>query len=107
MKPDNKEKKKDNSANILLAVAALLAVGLIAWLAFQGKQTGNGTSPVASQVQLPTLSPEMFTGKTRDAYQAAKDVPEVLASVPCYCGCMQNNGHQHNLHCFMDEHAVG
>lgn len=105
---DNNESRK-GSSNALLAVAAVLVLGLIAYVLMQ---TGTSTEPApASTVQeppvIPTMDPAMFTGKTRDAYQAAKDVPEVLAKVPCYCGCMENSGHQHNLHCFIDEHAVG
>ena len=32
----------------------------------------------------------MFTGKARAAYQAAKDIPEILAQLPCFCGCMDS-----------------
>ena len=106
MKSMKEKKKKDNSANILLALAAVLVLGLIAWVSTQVTDRSDPDS-IQQSTQLATLSPTLFTGKTRDAYQAAKDVPEVLAQVPCYCGCMQNNGHQHNLHCFIDEHAVG
>jgi hypothetical protein len=55
----------------------------------------------------PTLPPSNFSGRAREAYQAALDVPEVLKEVQCYCGCAQNEGHKNNLHCFMDLHGVG
>ena len=40
------------------------------------------------------------------AYQAAKDIPEVLERLPCYCGCFTNAGHRNNLDCFRDDHGV-
>jgi hypothetical protein len=36
------------------------------------------------------------------AYHAAIDAPEVLASVPCTCGC-ETLGHQNNLDCYIDD----
>jgi hypothetical protein len=54
-----------------------------------------------------TLTPEAFSGKVREAYQAAADIPEVLSQVECYCGCMQEKGHTSNLFCFKDKHAAG
>src|SRR5262245_57182486 len=35
----------------------------------------------------PTLSPEQFTGNKKLAYEGAKEIPEVLAQLPCYCHC--------------------
>ena len=53
----------------------------------------------------PTLAPEKFTGLTREAYQAARDVPVVLAQMPCYCHCDRGMGHKSLYSCFEDEHA--
>jgi len=53
----------------------------------------------------PTLAPETFPGKTREAYQAAKDIPETLAQVPCYCHCDRGMGHKSLHSCFEDDHA--
>ena len=53
-----------------------------------------------------TLSPDRYTEpETKRAYQAAKDVPDVLEGVPCYCGCYANSGHRNNLDCFKDSHG--
>src|SRR5688572_18123706 len=35
----------------------------------------------------PTLEPEKFTGLTRDAYRAVKQIPVTIAQLPCYCHC--------------------
>ena len=96
--------KLTNKQNMLLGVAALMVLGGIAWISLRmlGESTGE-SSAVASGIE--TLSPEIFTGRTREAYQAAKDVPEVLEQLPCYCGCRHIFNHENNLFCFKDEHA--
>ena len=54
----------------------------------------------------PTLSPAKFTGVALDAYQAAREIPQTLAQLPCYCHCDQNLGHKSLLSCFEDDHAA-
>jgi hypothetical protein len=53
----------------------------------------------------PTLAPERFIGKTRDAYKVAKQIPATLAQLPCYCECDRGFGHKSLHSCFEDEHA--
>jgi hypothetical protein len=53
-----------------------------------------------------TLDPNLIKGKDRQGYQVAKEIPEVLAQIPCFCGC-EAVGHENLLDCFVDEHAVG
>jgi len=36
----------------------------------------------------------------------ASTYPEVVASVPCYCGCV-NDGHKSNLDCFVQSVGEG
>lgn len=52
-----------------------------------------------------TLAPAQFIGKTREAYKAAKEIPETLAQLPCYCHCDQSFGHKSLHSCFEDDHA--
>jgi len=52
-----------------------------------------------------TLAPEMFTGNVRLAYQAAKEIPQTLAQLPCYCHCDMSQGHKSLHSCFEDQHA--
>ena len=52
-----------------------------------------------------TLSPELFTGNVRLAYQAAKEIPQTLAQLPCYCHCDKGFGHKSLLSCFESEHG--
>ncbi|HVQ39991.1 MAG TPA: CYCXC family (seleno)protein [Pyrinomonadaceae bacterium] len=53
----------------------------------------------------PTLAPAGFAGKTRQAYQVAKEIPKTLAQLPCYCECDQAYGHKSLQTCFVDDHA--
>jgi Protein of unknown function with PCYCGC motif len=52
-----------------------------------------------------TLPPEMFTGMTRAAYQAVKEIPTTIAQLPCYCHCDEGFGHKSLHSCFVDKHA--
>src|SRR5581483_266920 len=53
-----------------------------------------------------TLEPASFKGAdVREAYQTAKEIPEVLAQQPCYCYC-QRKGHRSLLDCFKTDHAA-
>ena len=54
----------------------------------------------------PTLAPEKFTGLTRDAYRAAREIPVTLAQMPCYCYCDRGMGHKSLHSCFEDDHAA-
>jgi hypothetical protein len=53
-----------------------------------------------------TLDPSLFKGKAKRAYQIAREIPEVLAQVPCFCEC-EAFGHENLLDCFIDEHGAG
>jgi hypothetical protein len=54
-----------------------------------------------------TLEPTAFTDpEIRASYQAAKDSPEALETVACYCGCYSEAQHRNNLDCYKDNHGV-
>ena len=54
----------------------------------------------------PTLDPERFTGLTRDAYRAVRQIPTTIAQLPCYCHCDEGFGHKSLYTCFEDDHAA-
>ena len=89
---------------LLLGVAILL--GVMSWYSIRS-DSGAGTGGAGASMDIATLSPDLFQGKTRQAYVAARDIPEVLAELPCYCGCDQTEGHDNNLFCYIDSHAAG
>ena len=53
----------------------------------------------------PTLPAAQFFGKTREAYEVARKIPQTLAQLPCYCECDRGFGHKSLHTCFMDDHA--
>jgi hypothetical protein len=53
----------------------------------------------------PTLSPDLFTGNQRLAYQVAQRIPQTLAQLPCYCHCDMSAGHKSLQSCFVTEHG--
>lgn len=54
----------------------------------------------------PTLDPERFTGMTREAYRAVRQIPTTIAQLPCYCHCDEGFGHKSLYSCFEDDHAA-
>ena len=53
-----------------------------------------------------TLDPSQFQIRSiREAYSAAKEIPDVLVQQPCYCYC-QRQGHRSLLDCFKTLHAT-
>ena len=54
----------------------------------------------------PTLDPDRFSGLTRDAYRAVKQIPLTIAQLPCYCHCDEGFGHKSLYSCFEDDHAA-
>ena len=54
----------------------------------------------------PTLRPSQFFGKAREAYLVAKEIPQTLAQLPCYCHCDEGLGHKSLHTCFVDDHAA-
>ncbi|MGI8735014.1 MAG: CYCXC family (seleno)protein [Pyrinomonadaceae bacterium] len=63
------------------------------------------TAPSLSSLA-KTLPPEQFSGKAREAYQAVKMVPQIIAQMPCYCHCDESIGHKSLHSCFEDGHAT-
>jgi len=61
--------------------------------------------PVAARDLPATLAPAEFFGKAREAYAAARVIPETLAQLPCYCHCDRGFGHKSLHTCFVDDHA--
>ncbi|MBI3129390.1 MAG: hypothetical protein HYZ11_17405 [Candidatus Tectomicrobia bacterium] len=113
------KRKRSGSGKIgwaFLAAALLAALGAGAWYLgapSPADPTVADADPryvLTGTPRVPrpkTLDPAQFLGRTREAYQAARDHPELLERMPCYCGCYQSAGHQNNLDCYTDQHAFG
>lgn len=56
----------------------------------------------------PTLSPEKFSGAdVKKAYQIAREIPETLAQLPCFCYCDRAFGHKSLHSCYETDHSAG
>ena len=98
-------------------VLRVLGGGLVAFLLdaiVGGGQAAHGAEPadrvlpaIPRRPRPATLSPTLFEGKAARAYQIAKEVPELVEQLSCYCGCNRSHSHQNNLDCYVDRHAFG
>ena len=108
----SKPKKRPKITFIALAVGlGLVLTG--SYFLYQKKEPIK-PSPEPTQVKKenvrlretrPTLSPQRFLGKVAEAYQIARDIPEVLDGLYCYCRCRENFGHKNLLSCYVGTHA--
>jgi hypothetical protein len=99
--------KSTNKQNLVLGIVAVAIMAGIAWTSLRGTTEQVDNSPAIDK-SAGVLSPTIFNDeKTRAAYQVAKDIPEVLEQLPCFCGCMTSFGHKNNLFCFKDQHGSG
>ena len=64
------------------------------------------TAPPDVKSLPPTLNPADFKDKVREAYQVAKDHPQLLAQLPCFCYC-DTIGHKSLHSCYEDDHSTG
>lgn len=106
-KPKNQEQSNGSTAkaiNAVLIIGALVFAAGVVWYVMKGPSPD--TRAALPKPNTTTLDPSQFSGQTRVAYEAAREVPEVLAQLPCYCGCMSGFGHKSNLDCFHDTHGI-
>ncbi|CAJ1004578.1 MULTISPECIES: PCYCGC domain-containing protein [Brevibacillus] len=97
----------------LLAIS-LLAAALIAGCDgqdnAQGDHSGHQQHAPNGDLQELTASADQLPSFLNDldpqivaAYKIAAANRDLLKSIPCYCGCGESAGHQHNGNCFIKE----
>jgi len=110
------KKPKTESHWMLLVGVLVVVVGAGGYWWWQSRPVGGsalGARPAFALPAIPrnprptTLPPGLFGGKVAEAYRIARDVPELIERMPCYCGCYQTDNHQNNLDCYVATHAAG
>ena len=113
----HKKKKIAYKSKIIISGVILLSfiVGIyLGGSSGPGSPSPGSSSPGSSSVELrippggetePTLSPALFNGKIARAYKVAKEIPEVLDKVWCYCDCENHADHKSLKTCYTSEHA--
>lgn len=90
-----------NGVNILKKYTGFIITGAL----IMGILTGCGSKEELSLDPKHKELPDYVLNaseKVQETYVMAAQYPEVLASVPCYCGCYAEDGHKSNLDCFVD-----
>ena len=62
--------------------------------------------PAARRETRPTLDPARFVGKAAETHRIAREIPDVLDQLYCYCECDKGIGHKSLLSCYTDGHAA-
>ena len=96
------------------AILVLLALGI--GLASRTEPTKLAAGPALSagaaaaaparRETRATLDPARFVGKAALAHQVAREIPDVLDQLYCYCECDKHVGHKSLLSCYTDGHAA-
>lgn len=62
----------------------------------------SDSKALATKVYMPPKA----IGHVKMSYMAAKQIPEILQQLFCYCGCDQVHEHTSLFDCFKDDHSV-
>jgi hypothetical protein len=82
-------------------------LGLLATPAGAGPALpGAGPRPWSRRETRPTLDPALFVGKAAAAHRVAREIPDVIDQLYCYCHCDKTVGHLTLLSCYTDGHAA-
>ncbi|MFQ6089567.1 MAG: CYCXC family (seleno)protein [Candidatus Methanofastidiosia archaeon] len=96
-----RSKKKKNGKGWIFVVAILLSAIFMLWNSGKNTQEVAREIPVGDGKVYETLSPSFFSGKIAKGYRVAKEDPELLSKLFCYCYCEMGS----LLGCYKDDHA--
>ena len=84
-------KESNNKKWFFPALIILIAIGIgggyLLSSYFYSNEALTDVASLRGGETRPTLSPARFTGKTASTYEIAREIPEVLDSLYCYCDC--------------------
>ena len=97
----------------LVVVLVSVSLGIALLRRGEAPPPVSGTTPPSSAIPAaarretrPTLDPAQFVGKAAEAHRVAREIPDVLDQLYCYCGCDKHEGHKSLLSCYTDGHAA-
>ena len=101
----------------LLAISATTSLPCLAAKAEEASTAKSGGSAASASANTPELEstptghssvlpPEQFFGKAEAGYDAARQCPEIIAKLFCYCGCDMTDSHSSLLDCFTSDHGA-
>lgn len=102
-KPSKKAKpKKKTPLKLYVVIAAVIVAAILAGVVLK-LVSGSGDNTAGSdQIKLPSFANGPSAPKgAATAYQFALDHPDLLAQIPCYCGCATESNHKSNLDCYI------
>ena len=108
-KTGRRTRRRQIPLSIMMVVLGLVAVaGAWQWRATPpppNSTSSRDRTPAPRRETRLTLEPALFTGKAAEAYRVAREMPEVLDQLQCYCACGSEYGHVSLLSCYVDGHG--
>ena len=94
----------------VLPFLLLLSLLLTPLISNCGGAAAGGETAVVANSRVPRMAPleqmphevQKAPQAVREAYQFAAASPEIVAQLPCYCGC-GTFGHKSNYDCYVDD----
>lgn len=110
-KKNKKSSERKGKSPLIWIVAGIALVTVILAISGRiplGKEEKSRSFLITEKETRPVVDPSLFTGMTRAAYAAAKQYPDAMNEVFCYCYCDQPPfNHKSLLSCFVDDHGAG
>jgi hypothetical protein len=115
-RPAGQRRRRHAWGTVVILVVAIGVTLTIGWRADErATTTKEGPQIVSASVvpagyvrreTKPTLDPARFVGKAAVTHQIAREIPDVLDHLYCYCECDKSVGHKSLLSCYTDGHAA-
>lgn len=93
---------------LVLGVALLLVMGLRLATA-GGADSVEHPEPRVDVTAAGILPPVRYAASPQvsETYDLAREIPQLLDGLYCYCHCSEHSGHRSLLSCFESDHAAG
>ena len=108
----NKIKKNNSKKWFAPVIISLSVIGLGGGYWVSSYFVGNYSEDITDLASIkggetrPTMSPALFVGRASAAYAVAREIPEVLDHIHCYCECKKYHNHKSLLTCYVTEHGA-